>query len=282
MLSYEEMQYLSAFATSGTLSRVAERFHISQPTITRCMKKIELEFGVPLFTRSKNSIKLNQTGLLAAEEAEMILKQTDAMLRCVRAYDRATHTISIGSSAAVQLPELIRRISQMHSEMTISTELKKPDTLLNGLENNTYQLIILPYRPNSAELVSTVIGEEHLMFFLPKKHRLAKRKALTMAEMNGENMLLFSEIGFWHDIVVKMMPDSRFLVQNERYSLEELILNSVLPCFTTDLVHDADSAAENRIRIPITDPEVNVTYYLVCKKENRKNFTTLFTGATTL
>lgn len=31
------------------------------------------------------------------------------------------------------------------------------------------------------------------------------------------------------------MPDSRFLVQTERYSFQELIANSVLPCFATDL-----------------------------------------------
>lgn len=276
MISYEEMQYLIAFAKLGTLSEVAEQFHISQPTITRAMKHIEEEIGAMLFERTKNSIKLGDTGLLAAEEAAMVVKQTDSMLRRVRAFDRASHTIAIASSAAVQIPDLIRRISQLHPDMTISTELKKPDVLVSGLAQDTYQLIILPYRPEDTDVVSTVIGEEHLMFLLPKNHRLAKRKSLTLGEMNGENMLLFSEIGFWHDIVTQMMPDSRFLVQSERYSLEELIINSVLPCFATDLAGGNNPPPENRVSVPITDPEVNVIYYLVCKKENRKRFSVLF------
>lgn len=276
MISYEEMQYLTAFAKAGTLSEIAEQFNISQPTITRAMKRLEEGFGIPLFERTKNSIKLNEIGLLAAEEAAMLIKQTDGMLRRVRAYDRASHTISIGSSAAVQIPDLIRRISETHPDKTISTELKKPDVLLSGLVQDTYQLIILPYEPENMSFVSTVIGEEHLRFLLPKNHRLAKRKSLTLAEMNGENMLLFSEIGFWYDIVTEKMPDSRFLVQNERYSLEELIVNSILPCFTTDLAGGNNRPAENRVSVPITDSEVNVTYYLVCKKENKKRFTALF------
>lgn len=89
-------------------------------------------------------------------------------------------------------------------------------------------------------------------------------------------MLLFSEIGFWHDIVTEKMPDSRFLIQSERYSLEELIVNSVLPCFATDLASGNSPLPENRVCIPITDQEVNVTYYLVCKKESKKRFSALF------
>lgn len=271
MLTYDEMQYLSAFAKTGTLSEVAETFHISQPTITRAMKKAEEEFSVPLFSRTKNSISLNDNGIFAVEEIALILKQMDRMVTRVRAHDRANHTISIGSGAAVQLPDLIRRLTEDYPAFAISTELRKPLQLLEGLQSNLYQLIILPFEPDEPACLSAKIGEEHLMFLLPQTHRFADRKSLTLTEMNGENMLLFSEIGFWADIVHEKMPDSRFLVQTERYSFNELILNSVLPCFTTDLVFDKD-LSRNRVPVPITDTEVNVSYYLVCKKEHKTMF----------
>lgn len=107
------------------------------------------------------------------------------------------------------------KISVLHPEMTISTELKKPDVLVRGLDKDTYQLIIRPYKPEDANIVSTVIGEEHLMF--------------------------------------------------------------LLPCFATDLAEGNKLLPENRTCVPITVPEVNVTYYLVCKKENKKRFSPLFT-----
>ena len=93
--------------------------------------------------------------------------------------------------------------------------------------------------------------------------------------MNGENMLLFQDIGFWHDLVVEKMPDSRFLLQTERYSFMELIENSTMPVFTTDYsfdsISDADpSLAGSRVEVPIIDPEFNVSYYLVCRKEDFK------------
>ena len=274
MLSCEEMRYLVAFAKNGTLSGIAEECHISQPTLTRTMKKAETAFGVPLFERTKNSIRLNDNGRMAASELETLLKQTDEALRRVRAYDRANRTVSIGSAAAVQLPELVRSLAEAYPDKTISTELKKPSELLDGLRDDAYQLIILPFCSDSPDLCAVKIGEEHLRFLLPQKHRFARRKSLTMAEMNGENLLLFSDIGFWADIVKSKMPDSRFLVQSERYTFEELIANSVLPCFTTDLVDR--SASDTRVAVPIDDPEVNVTYYLTCKKETRKMFAVLF------
>lgn len=276
MITYEEMQYLCAFAKSGTLSEVAERFHISQPSVTRSMKRIEEQFAVPLFDRRKNSIRLNENGILAAQEAEVMLRQYDSMVSRVRAYDRAKHTLSIGSAAAVQIPELIGRLSALFPLLAITTELKKPEALLAGLEGSIYQLIILPFEPQDDRLVSAKIGEEHLMFVLPKNHRFAKEKSLTLGQMNGENMLLFSEIGFWHDIVVGKMPASRFLIQTERYSFVELVQNSVLPFFTTNLSNTYYQTDPSRISVPITDPEVNVSYYLTCKKENRGKFSALF------
>jgi len=292
MLSYEEMQYLTAFAECSTLTEVAEKYNISQPTITRAMKKAEEVFGVPLFDRTKNSIHLNGNGEQAAQETAILLKQTDEMIRRVREYDRANRTIAIGTAAAVQLPEMVRRLSRVFPDKAISTELKLPSELMKGLAEHVYQLIILPFDPvdpeneemwnikegmGRTEYVSRRIGEEHLLFLLPLSHPLADRAPLTLRDLDGENLLLFSEIGFWGELVRREMPDSRFLVQSERYSFTELIANSVLPCFATDLTTQGyDPADMGRVAVPIADEEVNVTYYLVCRREERQIYRTLY------
>jgi DNA-binding transcriptional LysR family regulator len=282
MLTYEEMQYLSAFAEYGTLTEVADLYHISQPTITRAMKKAEDVFGVPLFNRTKNSIELNECGKIAASEVSLLIRQTDQAIARVQAYDRATRTISVGSAAAVELPKLVRAITRAFPDKRITTELGLPDELLPSLENGKYQLVVLPYDPAASEksspakYYSVKIEEENLMFLLPRSHPLAGRKSLTLSELNGENMLLYEDIGFWGKIVREKMPDSKFLVQNERYSMDELIVNSVLPCFVTNLTLTSDPGEIGRVAVPISDPEVNITYYAVCMKEHEKDFSPYF------
>lgn len=87
MLDLNELEQLIAFADTGTLSKVAEAFHISTPSVTRSMKNIEEEFGVFLFHRTKNRIELNETGKVAVECARKLLEEADHAVQSVRTYD---------------------------------------------------------------------------------------------------------------------------------------------------------------------------------------------------
>ena len=96
MVDYHILQQFVTFYEAGTLRETAEKLHISQPTLTRNMQKLEEIFEVPLFVRTKNSISLNETGKIAAEDARMLLKQTENMLRHARDFDRTNRMIMLG------------------------------------------------------------------------------------------------------------------------------------------------------------------------------------------
>lgn len=273
-----DLHILEQFVTFyhiGTLSEAAERLHISQSTLTRSMQKLEAEFAVPLFLRTKNSIALTEAGKIAAADAELILRQCETMISRVRDFDRRSRTILIGACAPVPVTGVTERLTGLFPSATISSELKGIPALLAGLSDQTYQLIILPYAPETPGLSSAALCSEQLFFFLHRKHRFARRKSLSIAEMNGENMLLFQDIGFWYDLVTEKMPDSRFLVQSERYSFVELIRNSTMPAFSTNAASFAQPVAD-RVQIAIADPEFHVTYHLVCLDENRGRFREVF------
>ena len=81
MIDYNILEQFVTFYQTGTLRETAKKMHISQPALTRNMQKLEAMFEVPLFHRTKNSISLNETGLLVAEDASMLLKQTEKIGR---------------------------------------------------------------------------------------------------------------------------------------------------------------------------------------------------------
>lgn len=275
MVDFNVLSHFVTFYHTGTLIETAEQLHISQSTLTRSMQKLEAEFGVSLFTRTKNSITLTEAGTIAAVDAEMILRQCKNMLYKVQDYDRRNRTIFIGACAPVPMTEVMPPLTNLFPSAVISSELGSVSSLMTGLHENKYQLIILPAKVEDDKGYSVPICKEQIFFCLHKKHRFAKRKSLSIAEMNKENMLLFQDIGFWHDLVKEKMPDSRFLVQNDRYNFAELAVNSTMPFFTTQAVQHNQTETD-RVRIPIEDPEFTVTYYLVCKKEDKKKFSSLF------
>ncbi len=271
-----DLEQLVAFAESGNLSAVAEQFSISQPSVTRTMQRLEAELGAELFTRSKNKIELNEVGTLAAEEAKLVLSQLHQMKLSVTALDRQRKTISVASCEVFCIAEIVSQLRSLFGGMTISSEIKTTAPLLMGLENGFYDLVILPFPKEEDGYLCKRIGEEHLMIALPETHRLAGRKTLTFADMNGENMLLYSEIGFWKEVVDEKMPGSRFLVQSERYTMQELMRHSTLPYFVTEKTVTPAFPPAGRKTLPVTDGEANPSFYLVTKAENKRRFKTLF------
>lgn len=269
MIELSCLEQLVTFAEQGTLSKAAEQLHMSQPTLTRAMQNLEDEFQVPLFEHKKNRLTLNENGKLAVEYAYKILEQSADMLERVRTFDRSRHTISVGSCAPAPLWDISPMLSSLYPHMTIMTEMKELDVLSDGLYNKTYQIIILTEKTKDNSCECFRWGEEHLYLSLPANHPLAKSEGIYLKELDGENMLLYSEIGFWHDIHKNKMPNSRFLLQNERFAFNELVNSSVLPSFTSDIVMrhpEQHQISSDRVNIPILDEEAHVTYYCCCLK----------------
>lgn len=269
MIDIYLLEQLRAFHNYGTLSAASEILHISQPALSRSMKKLEELLEVPLFERQKNKITLNETGLMAAEYATKILEQEKDMVERIRAFDRRRHTITLGACAPAPILLLTPLLSQTYGDMTIASEIKKGDTLLRGLSDNTYQVIVLNHQVESDELESIHWKNEHLYITLPPAHPLAGRDGIHLHELNGQTILLYSKIGFWYDLCMDNMPNTRFLMQDEYDALGELVQASALPAFSTNLVRSEDDRYLNRAFVPVLDPEANVDYYCIFKKTSK-------------
>lgn len=257
MIDLNELRQLVAFADLGTLSRVAEESHISTPSITRSMQHLEQAFGVPLFLREKNRISLNETGKVAVEAARKLLREAEAAVRQVREFDARQRTIVIRSCAPAPLWELQRDLNTSQPGMMLSSAICQNDEVLSAWQDGACDLAILPFPVNGAQ----PFMQESLFICVPPDHELARHAALSFADINGFNFLLRTELGFWDTLCREKMPASKFLVQPDAAVFEELVKASSLPCFTTDYARF--QAYPNRIRIPLTDPETHVTFYLL-------------------
>lgn len=260
MMDLNELSQLTAFADLGTLSRVAEEFHISTPSVTRSMQHLEDAFGVSLFVRGKNRIELNETGKVAAEAARKLLQESEAAVRKVREFDVRQHTIIIKSCAPAPLWELQRMLNTNQPGMMISSAICQNDEVLSAWNDGSCDMAVLPFPVNEAKLFM----KENLFVCVPPDHELAKHKTLTFADINGFNFLLRTELGFWDALCREKMPASKFLVQTDDAVFDELVKASSLPCFITDYGRFMNYA--NRINIPLTDSEAQVTFYIADRR----------------
>ena len=265
-----QLEQLLAFAEYGTLSGAAERLHVSQPALSRSMQRLETELQVPLFDRQKNKIEFNENGRMAADCARQVMDKCQDMISRLQAFDRSQRTILVGSCAPAPLWEIPPVLSDLYPDRTISSEMRENDMLLQGLRDDVYQLIILPYAVEEPGITCVKYGEEHLYFSLPPAHPLSGSKGLYMRDLNGETMLLRNRLRFGRDVAAQKMPDTRFLEQ-EDIAFNELVKSSALPSFTTDVAFHREGNPVNRINIPILDEEANVTYYCLYKPHGRND-----------
>lgn len=270
MFELYQLEQLLAVSEYGTLSNAAEHLHVSQPALSRSMQRLETELHVSLFNRQKNKIELNENGQMAVDYAQQIVDKCQDMIERIQAFERSQRTILMGFCAPVPLWEIPPVLSNLYPDRTISSEMRKNEVLLQGLRDDVYQLIILPYPVEEQGITCVKYGEEHLFFSLPPAHPLSGSKALYMKDLNGETMLLRNRLGFWRDVTDKKMPDTRFLEQ-EDFAFDELVKTSALPSFTTDVVLRREGNSPNRVNIPILDEEANVTYYCLYKPSARND-----------
>ena len=261
MVDLYELKQLAAFADLGTLSRVAEEFHVSTPSVTRSMQHLEQYFGVPLFTRGKNRITLNETGQLAVTHARKLLAEAEQAVEQVRAFDQRQRTIVVKSCAPAPLWVLLRKLNDAQPEKMVSSAICQNAEVLSNWAGGTCDIAILPFPLEGAK----PFMQESLFVSVPPDHELARHSSLTFADINGFNFLLRTELGFWDTLCREKMPASKFFVQTDTSVFDELVRASSLPCFTTDY-GQLQGSYPNRIHIPLTDKEAHVTFYLAARK----------------
>lgn len=270
------LEQLVSFAKNGTLSRAAEELHISQPALSRSMKKLEDMFEIPLFDRAKSKITLNETGKVAAEYAQRALDANREMIERTIAFDRSRRTIVFGSCASLPINELMPIFQEHFSGMAITSEIASNDKLISGLKNHVYQLAVLHELPDDDDIFCQRYIDEQLYIMLPSDHFLASKKAVSFADLNGMSILAHGNALFWINICKQNLKESKLLIQNNMDALSELVDASPLPVFNSNLAMKRGREPAGRVTIPIEDKAAYATYYLSCLNSEKIKYNSVF------
>ena len=183
---------LRAFLTivrSGSLGLAAEALHVTQPALSRIVRKLETQLGVQLFERHSKGMELTSFGhallphaTVLSEEAALALDQINSL----RGLGHGTLRIgAIGSAAITMLPAVLERMltqwPKLHVQITEAVE----DVLETALTNNTIDVAISGQIPESPDIVQ--VGEQKFTdryaVISSATHPLQKRAKLALADV---------------------------------------------------------------------------------------------------
>lgn len=275
MLDLELLQELVAFQKYGTLSAAAEHLMITQPTVTRKMKKLEQELGVTLFNREvSNRITLNDTGVLAANEAAKLLQAADNFTETVLNYDRLRYEVSVAGVLPGPLMFAEKLADQLPGQLRFTHGLVDPGSVLGDLRTRKEKLIFTNQEFVDDDVESLYLGAEYLGVEIDKFHPLAQKKQLTFADLAGLSFLVVQDIGPWRQVVEDNIPDASFLYQEYLNAMGQISRYSSFPFFFSNLtqvngVTMKRFASDKRKAIKINDPHNQMVIYGTYLKSDR-------------
>lgn len=273
MPNLDLLEELVAFKHYGTLSAVAEHLMITQPTVTRKMKKLEGELDVSLFDRHiSNHIVLNDTGQLAAREAEKVLNAANDFTETVLNYDRSRHQITVGSIG----PGPLMFLNNLHLQqsLVIDDQLMKKSEVVNALRTRQKRLIFTDKELNESDIESMYLGVEKLGIGISQFNPLSQRSQVSFDDLKGMSFIVVDNIGPWRQITENNIPNANFIYQDDLKAMSQISRYSDFPFFYSNLTQSSKStftrfANHNRRQLKLVDPRNRLEIYGSYLKEDR-------------
>ncbi|MDF0528868.1 LysR family transcriptional regulator [Tsukamurella sp. 8F] len=200
------LRYFVAVAEELHFGRAAARLHMSQPPLSRAIRRLETDVGAQLFRRSSTGVALTPPGAVLLEEARALLDQTDRLRRRVAAAaGDASITVGIlGDNADSHWAQLADTYRRLHPGVDIGvrgTDLTDPTC---GLRTGLVDVALTRAPFDETGLAVTELRTEPVGALLRTDDPLARRRRLTLADLSRRRWFRFPEgtdplwQSYWH------------------------------------------------------------------------------------
>lgn len=197
-MEIHQLRYFVAVAEEGSFSHAAEREHVSQPSLSQQIQKLEAELNQQLFDRLPRSVVLTEAGRSLLPYARQILTAiADAGLSVAAVEQEVAGRLSVGATPSIALcvlPRLIGNFQRSYPKVTFELFEDITDKLAQRLEDGTLDIVLATSSDNAPTLTHYSLGKEPLLMLLPQKHRLARRNTIKWSDLASEKFLLLHEI----------------------------------------------------------------------------------------
>jgi LysR family transcriptional regulator, hca operon transcriptional activator len=197
-MELRHLRYFVAVAEEGSLTVAAEkRLHTAQPSLSRQIRDLEYEVGVPLLNRSMHGVALTAAGRAFLDHARLALTQAEAAAEAARrAAQPAKPVFAMGFLTGQEVDWLPQATNVLRDEL-LNIEIKVSSdhstTLADDLQRGKLDIAFM--RPESKpDLEFKLVAKEPLVVVLPSDHRLAARDAVDPDDLVGETFIGISEV----------------------------------------------------------------------------------------
>lgn len=188
-MTLEQLKYFLTAAQLGNFSKAAETVHISQPSLSVSIKKLENELGVSLFVPNRRGAILTEAGRLFLQDVQDIFRQLDIAATHMAQFsqkNKAEVRLAYTSTVAdVYIPRLLKSfLADGDEQYCVYSDEMPTDQISQGIREGRFELGIGSELPPDPEIEQIPLQYQPLCLLLPQDATRSKTFS-SVQELNG-------------------------------------------------------------------------------------------------
>lgn len=206
-----EFRYICEFVDlveTGKFSESAEQLFISQSSLSKHMKTLEMDLGVPLFERAtKRKVKLNQYGELFLPYARQLKQTYEDYLKAQQQQLRdISGSLTVGSIPVMSqygITDVLTGFQMANPSIRLNLKEVESDTAKDLLRQRELDLAIVREHGDQTEEFSRLpFTVDHMVAVLPEDHPLAGQESVPLADLRNERFVLLQDVSYMHELCI--------------------------------------------------------------------------------
>jgi DNA-binding transcriptional LysR family regulator len=274
-MDIKQLQYFIEVSKFNSFTRAADRLFITQPTISKMIKNLEIELGVTLFDRSRKQLILTDAGRIILEQAKLVDKAFQNLeLNIDNLTGLKSGHIRIGWPPIFNAHDFLRIVGMFHEQypgITFQFEESGSKKIEEDIENNHLDvgIIVLPTQNDIFEHFAFM--EEDLKLILHPSHPLVEKDVVNLAELEHESFILFNKDFVLNDRIIHTCKEAGFhphIISESAHLhfIEEMVANKLGVSLLPDSI--CNKLGENVRSIRVENPSIRWSLAIIWGKNH--------------
>ena len=196
-MTITQLKYCIAVAKHRNFTTAAEYVHVTQPTLSMQIQKLEQELNLTIFDRAQKPIALTAIGKKIIDQAKLIVGESDRMLDVVdQEKGIIGGTFKLGIIPTIMptlLPMFLQTVLKSYPQLALEIEEMPTHLILERLENGTLDAGIAATPLDISQIEEKPLYYEPFVVYAPSHSKLNRKEKITSEMFDSENILLLQD-----------------------------------------------------------------------------------------
>lgn len=265
-MDIRQIEYFRTLCETKNFTRAADRLHISQPSLSAAIQKLEEEFQVRLFARDNKKVMLTREGAVLLKESDLLVRQMNhvkEVMRDLREAEERTLKLAFPATVGAWLwPVLIEDFHSRYPEIELIVEDKSTREILEGISDDELEIGYGVVNINdNPEIVSRPLVKDELKLLLNVEDDLRKRERVDIHSLEQRTVIMYRRgTSFSEQLFLTELKNNNVYVKLRYVREQATVFNMVAQGLGIAIILDETELIKNNSSLCVREFQEPILY----------------------